>query len=114
MKAFIKIPVEKELPAYYRPVFVILENEDREYYQEFQAWLASDGDNYIWTINKTNVIIEEPTYWLKEIDLPELMVGYTRFYIYNIAQAFDEEKFPIPSHEELLELYFKEQNIIIE
>jgi hypothetical protein len=45
MKAYIEVPVEKELPEYYKMTVVYSENAF------YIAWLASDGDRYIWTIN---------------------------------------------------------------
>jgi hypothetical protein len=81
---YIRVPVEQERPQYYTPVFVIMENDDGEYKEELQVWLASDGDNFIWTINNSSITVDTPKYWLKEVKLLTLQA--------EMAQGFAEWK----------------------
>lgn len=56
-------PITEELPDYYKVVEAVSPN----YEKGLKVWRGSDGENDLWTIADTNIIVDAPTHWVSNI-----------------------------------------------
>lgn len=53
------ISLEDRLPDWYKPVLIY----DSQTEDTHKAWIASDGNNYFFTVQHSDIILPNPTHW---------------------------------------------------